>query len=212
LRIGIDVLDGFRRYIVNREVRESQKKAEVEIIIQRGIEKLAEARPRIINDKDSQFIAWDFKAVIKIIGMKHVRTSLFCQQIHSKIARRHKELKMKCIRPKQAMTFDEVILNVAVSIYHYKNACLQYLAPRDKLLGRAESTHKARVERKQARKRAATTGGEKAICLKGWAHQLRTLCKLGRLVAASMTGPESQPECYSATGFNKHGGKFSELH
>jgi len=78
------VLDGFSRYIVHFEIRESMKEQEVEIILQRAKEKFPEAKPRIISDNGPQFIAKDFKEYIRLSGMTHVRTSPFYPQSNGK--------------------------------------------------------------------------------------------------------------------------------
>ena len=65
------------------------KESEVETIIQRGLEKYPEARPRIISDNGPQFIARDFKSFIKLSGMDHARTSPFYPQSNGKIERWH---------------------------------------------------------------------------------------------------------------------------
>ena len=78
------VLDGFSRFIVHWEIRESMKEKDVEIILQRAIEKFPDATPRIISDNGPQFIAKDFKEFIRISGMTHVRTSPFYPQSNGK--------------------------------------------------------------------------------------------------------------------------------
>jgi transposase InsO family protein len=69
------VLDGFRRFLVHWDLRESMREAYVEVILERAKEKYPEAKPRIISDNGPQFIARDFKEFIRISGMTHVRTS-----------------------------------------------------------------------------------------------------------------------------------------
>ena len=44
------VLDGYSRYLVHWEIRESMTEAEVEIILKRAREQLPEVRPRVISD------------------------------------------------------------------------------------------------------------------------------------------------------------------
>jgi transposase InsO family protein len=61
------------------------KEQEVEIILQRAVEKFPDAKPRIISDNGPQFIAKDFKEFIRICGMTHVRTSPFYPQSNGKI-------------------------------------------------------------------------------------------------------------------------------
>lgn len=92
------VLDGYSRYIVHWELRESMKESEVELVIQRARERYPEATPRIISDNGPQFIAKDFKTFIRLCGMTHVRTSPYYPQSNGKIERWHKSLKSECIR------------------------------------------------------------------------------------------------------------------
>ena len=55
------VLDGYSRFIVHWDLRESMTETDIEIILQAAKEKHLEARPRIISDNGPQFIARDFK-------------------------------------------------------------------------------------------------------------------------------------------------------
>ena len=79
------IRDGFSRYIVHWDLRESITEADIEIIPQGAKEKCPEARPRIISDNGPQFIAKDFKESIRISGTTHVRTSPFHPQSNGKI-------------------------------------------------------------------------------------------------------------------------------
>ncbi len=89
------VLDGYSRFIVHWDMRESMREADIEIILERAKEKYPEARPRIISDNGPQFIARDFKEFIRISGMTHVRTSPYYPQSNGKIERWHKSLKSR---------------------------------------------------------------------------------------------------------------------
>ena len=86
------ILDGFSRYIVHWEIRESMTQNDVEIILQRAREKFPDARPRIISDNGPQFIANDFKQLIRLAGMTHVRTSPYYPQSNGKLERYHKTI------------------------------------------------------------------------------------------------------------------------
>jgi transposase InsO family protein len=163
------LLDGFSRYIVHWEIRESMTEGEIEIIIQRGREKFPFALPRIISDNGPQFIAKDFKEYIRICGMTHVRTSPFYPQSNGKIERWHKSLKSECIRPKTPLCLGDSREVVEVFVDHYNNerlhSALGYITPKDKLEGRdkeifAERDRKlesARLERKLHRQAAKAT-------------------------------------------------------
>jgi transposase InsO family protein len=43
------ILDGFSRFLVHRDLRESMRETDVEVILQRATEKYLEAKPRINN-------------------------------------------------------------------------------------------------------------------------------------------------------------------
>ncbi|MEO5372551.1 MAG: IS3 family transposase [Magnetococcus sp. DMHC-1] len=136
------LLDGFSRYIVHWEIRESMTEEDVEIIIQRAKEKYPEARPRIISDNGPQFIAKEFKAFIKLCGMTHVRTSPFYPQSNGKLERFHQSYKRECVRPKTPLSIEDARHETVEYINHYNNERLHgaigYIAPADKLNGRAQ--------------------------------------------------------------------------
>jgi transposase InsO family protein len=79
------ILDGYSRYIVNWDLRESMTEADIEIILERAKELHPEVKPRIISDNGPQFIAKDFKEFIWVSGMTHVRTSPYYAQSNGKI-------------------------------------------------------------------------------------------------------------------------------
>jgi len=158
------VLDGFSRYVVHWEIRESMKEVDVEIVLQRAREKFPEARARAITDNGPQFIAKDFKEFIRVSGMTHVKTSPFHPQSNGKIEAWHKSLKTECIRPKTPLDLEDARRVVGEFVEHYNNerlhSALGYVAPRDKLEGRDLEIFKerdlklerARKERKQRRR------------------------------------------------------------
>ncbi len=89
------VLDGYRRCIVQWDIRTSMTAADIELILQRAKERFPDARPRIISDNGPQFIARDFKEFIRLSGMTHVRTSPFYPQSNGKIERWHQSPKSR---------------------------------------------------------------------------------------------------------------------
>ena len=137
------VLDGFSRYIVHWEIREAMKESDVEIILQRAREKFPDAAPRIISDNGPQFIAKDFKEFIKVSGMTHVKTSPYYPQSNGKLERYHRTIKSTCIRANTPLSLDSCKWLVADFVEHYNDrrlhSAIGYIAPIDKLQGRAET-------------------------------------------------------------------------
>lgn len=133
------VLDGFSRYIVHWELRETMKEHEVETIVQRALEKFPGVTPRIISDNGPQFIARDFKEFIRVTGMTHVRTSPYYPQSNGKLERWHGSLKQECIRPACPADVEEARRRIAAFVDHYNHerlhSALNYITPADKLNG-----------------------------------------------------------------------------
>ena len=143
------VLDGYSRYIVHHEIRESMKEDEVEVIIQRALEitkdrledekaSQEKLKPRIISDRGPQFVSKDFKLFIKLSGMTHVKTSPYYPQSNGKIERWHRELKTT-YRSHDVGSPDEARSVVAefVDCYNHQrlHGALGYVTPFDKYLG-----------------------------------------------------------------------------
>ena len=142
------VLDGYSRFIVHWDLRESMREADVEIILQRAKEKHPQARPRIISDNGPQFIARDFKEFIRISGMTHVRTSPSYPQSNGKIERWHKSLKGECLRPGTPLSSEDARRLIGQYVDHYNtvrlHSAIGYVTPADMLAGRQAEIHAAR--------------------------------------------------------------------
>ena len=147
----ISVLDGCSRYIISWDIRPSMTEADVEIVLQKAHEQYPAAKPRIISDNGGQFIAKDFKEFIRGHGMTHVRTSPNYPQSNGKIERFHKSLKEECLRRKTPLTLTEAKRIVAEYIKYYNNqrlhSSLGFIAPLDRLQGRAETIFKERNQK-----------------------------------------------------------------
>ena len=136
------ILDGYSRFIVHWEIRESMTEADVETILQRALEGFPGATPRIISDNGPQFVARDFKAFIRLCGLTHVRTSPYYPQSNGKIERWYGTLKQNCIRPQTPLNLADARRIVARFVQEYNenrlHSAIGYLTPRDRLEGREE--------------------------------------------------------------------------
>ena len=66
------LLDGYSRHLLHWEIRESMRKADVEIFLQRAREQFPQASPRIISANGPPFTARDFKEFIRLCGMRNI--------------------------------------------------------------------------------------------------------------------------------------------
>jgi putative transposase len=159
------ILDGWSRYIIHWEIRESMTEREVELVIQRAREKFPHASPRIISDNGPQFIARDFKEFIRLCGMTHVRTSPYYPQSNGKLERWHRSVKGECIRVLTPLSLEDARRIVAeyVRVYNEErlHSAIGYVTPKDMLEGRQQHILAERDRRlEQARQRRAIRRSE----------------------------------------------------
>lgn len=160
-------MDGYSRFIVHWEIRESMTEAEVETIIQRARERFPDVRPRIISDNGPRFIAKDFKEFIRICGMTHVRTSPYYPQSNGKIERWHRTVKGECIGVKTPLSLEDARRLVAEYVVHYNEVRLQsaigYIPPADKLAGRDQAIFAARDRKLEAAREKRRVAREASV-------------------------------------------------
>lgn len=159
------ILDGYSRYIVHWEIRETMTEQDVETIVQRAREKFPGKAPRIISDNGPQFIAKEFKQYVRLCGMTHVRTSPYYPQSNGKLERYHRTIKSECIRPGTPLTLEDARRIVTKYVAHYNevrlHGALKYVTPQDKLLGREQTIFDERDRKlEQARERRARLRAE----------------------------------------------------
>lgn len=166
------LLDGYSRYVIHWEIRESMTEADVEIVIQRAREKFPGEKPRIISDNGPQFIAKDFKEFVRVCGMTHVRTAPYYPQSNGKMERWFKSLKSECIRPKTPLSLEDArrIVDQFVRCYNDErlHSAIGYVAPRDKLMGNelrifAERKRKLEAARKRRANCKTTTSSSPVV-------------------------------------------------
>jgi putative transposase len=148
------VLDGYSRFIVHWDLRESMRETDIEIILERAKEQYSEAKPRIISDNGPQFLAKDFKEFIRISGMTHVRTSPYYPQSNGKLERWHKSLKSECIRPGTPLSPEDARRLIQHYVDHYNqvrlHSAIGFVTPADMLAGRQAEIHAARDRKLEA--------------------------------------------------------------
>lgn len=139
----ISVIDGYSRYIVHHELRMSMQEFDVQLTIQRALEKFPNVKPRIISDNGSQFISKDFHDYIRFVGLQHIRTSIAYPQSNGKIESYHKTIKTECLQKQSFINLEDARNQIYkfVNFYNMKrlHSSLFYLTPEDFLNGRVDA-------------------------------------------------------------------------
>jgi transposase InsO family protein len=148
------VLDGFSRFIVHWDIRETMKEPDVELIVQKALERFPGQKPQLISDNGPQFVARDFKEFIRLAGMTHVRTSPYYPQSNGKQERMQGSLKRECIRERCPRTVEEAKRFVGEYVEHYNtrrlHSAIGYVTPLDMLEGRQPEIHAERDRKLEA--------------------------------------------------------------
>lgn len=161
----ISVIDGYSRYIVHHELRMNMQEFDVEITVQRALEKCPFAKPRLITDNGSQFISKDFAEYLKQAGLQHIRTSIAYPQSNGKIERYHRTIHEECLRTKSLIDLDDARKQIAEFIDYYNtkrlHSSLFYLTPTDFLNGTITEKLEVRsVKLRLAKKARYEIGGQ----------------------------------------------------
>jgi|SRR5690554_3040363 transposase InsO family protein len=147
----ISVIDGYSRFIVHHELRQNMQQFDVQITLQRALEKYPGYKPRIISDNGPQFISKDFAEYLRQVGLQHIRTSIAYPQSNGKIERYHRTIHQDCLMKTSLINLDDARKQISSYIDYYNterlHSSLFYLTPDDFLEGRIQLKLKER-ERK----------------------------------------------------------------
>ncbi len=151
------VLDGCSRAILHWEIRENMTEQDVEVVLQRAVEKYPEAKPRLITDNGSQYTAQEFKKFVAQHGLTHVRTACYYPQSNGKMERFHHTLKSEGIKPGLPLNIDDARRITEKYVDYYNNdrlhSAIGFVAPMDKLNGQDVVIIKERKEKLKAAKK-----------------------------------------------------------
>lgn len=138
----ISLIDGCSRYIVHHELRLTMQEYDVQLTLERALERFPGVTPRIISDNGKQFIAKDFTQYIAEKGLHHVRTSVCHPQSNGKLERFHRTLSEECLRTKSMLDVQDARRCIAEYIEFYNtkrlNSAIYFLTPADVLDGRRQ--------------------------------------------------------------------------
>ena len=133
------ILDGYSRFIVHWDIKESMKQDDCQLVVQKAKEMTGNEDTRVISDNGPQFKAKQFKNFIRSSGMDQTFTSPYYPQSNGKIERWHKELKSRCVRPKQPRDLEEAreFIGEFIEYYNYGrlHSAVGYVTPYDRLIG-----------------------------------------------------------------------------
>ena len=147
----VAIIDGYSRFIVHHELRAAMEEKDVELVVQRALDRFPSQRPRVISDRGTQFIAKDFKTFIRYTGLTHTFTSVGYPQSNGKIERFFRTVKTNCIRRHSFLSIEDARKQISNYVCYYNNkrlhSAIGYVTPFDKLIGRDREILAARKQK-----------------------------------------------------------------
>jgi transposase InsO family protein len=138
----ISILDGYSRMVIHHELRTRMQQYDVQITLQRAMEKYPHAHPRLISDNGKQFKAKELKEYLRTCGLKQVYTSPHYPQSNGKIERFHRTLKSEAVRRQSYLSISDARNQIATYIEYYNekrlHSAIYYLTPREMFEGKAK--------------------------------------------------------------------------
>lgn len=158
----ISVIDGYSRFITHHELRQNMQEFDIELTIQKALEKFPGNSPRIISDNGSQFISKDFAIYLKFAGLQHIKTSIAYPQSNGKIERYHRTIQEECLKKSSMINLGDARKQIAEYIEFYNtkrlHSSLYYLTPDDYLKGTIKEKLEVRENKlQQARNKRINT-------------------------------------------------------
>ncbi len=100
---------------------------DVELTIQKAMEKYPLSNPRLISDNGSQYTSNDFAKFLKEVGLQHIKTSVAYPQSNGKacaepcfsMERFYRTIGEECLRPKSMVSIEDARKNVSDYIEYY---------------------------------------------------------------------------------------------
>lgn len=137
LRIGdawyflVSVLDAYSRYVVHWELLTSMRAADVRRVIQQALEQSG-AKPQLISDNGSQFTASEFKQLVRLFEIEHIRIRTYHPESNGIIERFHRSTREE-LAEAELGTLGRARELIARWVEHYNDerlhAGIEYLPP-----------------------------------------------------------------------------------
>jgi len=144
----ISVLDGYSRMILHHELRTTMTGYDVQITLQRALEKYPDVHPNLISDNGKQFVAKDFREYLRDCGLKQVHTSVYYPQSNGKIERFHGTIKSEAIRKQSYLSINDARRQIDRYVHYYNeerlHSALYYLTPKEVFDGKTKQRLKER--------------------------------------------------------------------
>jgi putative transposase len=145
----VSVIDGYSRYVVHWELLSSMKAADVRLVVQQALDKSG-ASPQIVSDNGSQFTGKDFKQLVRLFELEHIRIRTYHPESNGTIERFHRSTR-EALGEEELKNLGTARELIGRWVEHYNSerlhAGLQYLPPAEYFRGDPEACLRERREK-----------------------------------------------------------------
>ena len=174
----VSLLDSYSRYIVHWELALSMRAQEVAEITATALERVPGKKPRIIRDNGAQFVAKEWREVIRHFELEEIPIRVRHPESNGRIERYHRSVREEGLSDTELEDFYQARDLLAQWVKNYNeerlHSALHYLRPVDYYLGNPEALLNERKRKLQdaAARRKEVNSGKREIRLVNGAPEL----------------------------------------
>jgi len=174
----VTILDSYSRYIVHWELALSMRAQEIAEIIATALERVPGKRPKIIRDNGPQFVAKEWREIIRHFEVEEIPIRVRHPESNGRIERYHRSVREEAFGDTEVEDLYRARDLLAEWVRYYNeerlHSALEYLRPVDYYLGNPEAllAERRRKLQEAAARRKEVNSGKKEIRLVNAAPEL----------------------------------------
>ena len=139
----VSILDSYSRYIIHWDLALSMRAEEIAEILAVALEKVPGKRPRIVRDNGSQFVAKEWREVVRHFELEEIPIRVRHPESNGRIERYHRSVREEGFESEEADGFYQARDLLAQWVRYYNegrlHSALHYLRPVDYYRGNPEA-------------------------------------------------------------------------